>query len=103
MQAGAPITAASPVGTPLILSVLSLMVSLVVGGGAVLMARANLQRQIRAASREAWMRDIEKAKRQAEIDATLVPAQQATILLIAEIELAAGDFIDALGRFLGAR
>ena len=45
-------------GTPLILSILSLVVSLVVGVGAVLMARANLQRQIQVAAREAWMREF---------------------------------------------
>ena len=49
-------TAAS--GTPLILSILSLVVSLVVGIGAVLMARANLQRQIQVTAREAWMREF---------------------------------------------
>jgi hypothetical protein len=49
---------ASSAGTPLILSILSLVVSLVVGVGAVLMARANLQRQIQVAAREAWMREF---------------------------------------------
>jgi ABC-type sugar transport system permease subunit len=45
-------------GPFLVLSVLSLVVSLVVGVGAVLMARANLQRQIQVAAREAWMREF---------------------------------------------
>jgi hypothetical protein len=45
-------------GTSLVLSVLSLVVSLVVGVGALLMARANLQRQIQVTAREAWMREF---------------------------------------------
>jgi hypothetical protein len=51
-------TATSPSGTPLILSILALVVSLVVGIGAVLMARANVQRQIQVTTREAWMREF---------------------------------------------
>ena len=47
-------------GTPLILSLLSLVVSLVVGVGGVLMARENLQRQIQVAARETWMREFRK-------------------------------------------
>lgn len=43
---------------PLILSVLSLVVSVVVGIGALLVARANLHRQIQVAAREAWMREF---------------------------------------------
>jgi hypothetical protein len=41
-------------GTPLVISVLALGVSL----AAVLVARANLQRQLQVAAREAWMREF---------------------------------------------
>jgi hypothetical protein len=98
-------TAAS--GTPLILSILSLVVSLVVGVGAVLMARANLQRQIQVASREAWkrefreravafvssfsaLRDYERThaihdpERHAELDDALLTPYHTLRLLIAE-------------------
>jgi hypothetical protein len=54
-------TAASPAGTPLILIVLALCISFLSAVGsiaAVLMSRANLQRQIRVVSREAWMREF---------------------------------------------
>ena len=54
-------TAAAPAGTPLILIVLSLGISFLAAMGsiaAVLMARANLQRQIQVAAREAWMREF---------------------------------------------
>ena len=53
-------TAASS-GTPLILSVLALVLALVSAVGsiaAVLMARANVQRQIKVAAREAWLREF---------------------------------------------
>ena len=96
-------TAAS--GTPLILSILSLVVSLVVGVGAVIMARANLQRQIQVAAREAWMREFrEKVAillagrkpiaplglepreqwRLSKLDDAVLPAYQAIRLLLAE-------------------
>jgi hypothetical protein len=54
-------TAASPSGTPLIIVVLALCVSFLSAMGsiaAVLVARANLQRQIQATAREAWMREF---------------------------------------------
>jgi hypothetical protein len=98
---------AAPSGTPLILSVLSLVVSLVVGIGAVLMARANLQRQIQAAAREAWMREFREnvALLLTSENATRAAARQRIILLIAERDarqLPAENFFDALQRFLDA-
>jgi hypothetical protein len=54
-------TTASSAGTPLILSVLALGIAFLSTVGsiaAVLMARANLHRQIQVASREAWMREF---------------------------------------------
>jgi hypothetical protein len=54
-------TAASPTGTPLFISELSLVISLLAAVGWIataLTARLNLQRQIRVASREAWMREF---------------------------------------------
>ena len=54
-------TAAPPAGTPLILIVLSLGISFLAAMGsiaAVLMARANLQRQIQVAARETWIREF---------------------------------------------
>lgn len=54
-------TAASPAGTPLIISFLALDVSFLSAVGWIattIMARVNLQRQIQVASREAWMREF---------------------------------------------
>ena len=56
-------TAASPAGTPLILIVLALCISFLSAVGsiaAVLMARANLLRQIQVTAREGWMREFRK-------------------------------------------
>jgi hypothetical protein len=47
-------TSASPVGTPLTLSVLSLVMAIL----AVLVARSNVQRQIQVTAREAWMHEF---------------------------------------------
>jgi hypothetical protein len=53
--------ASSPTGTPLFISELSLVISLLAAVGWIataLMARVNLQRQIQVAAREAWMREF---------------------------------------------
>jgi hypothetical protein len=117
-------TAASP-GTPLILSILSLVVSLVVGGGAVLMARANLQRQIQAAAREAWMREFREKvsilsaakqaleessyynaefsrgdRRVAEVFDVMNPSYHAIRLLMAERGTDNAEFILVLDQFV---
>ena len=54
-------TAASPSGTPLIIAVLALGASFLSAIGsiaAVLVARANVQRQLQVAAREAWRREF---------------------------------------------
>jgi hypothetical protein len=47
-------TATSPSGTPLIISILSLVVAIL----AVFVARSNVQRQIQVTAREAWIREF---------------------------------------------
>jgi hypothetical protein len=68
-------TAASPAGTPLFISELSLVISLLAAVGWIataFMARLNLQRQIQVASREAWMREFRE--RVAQFVASIVSA-----------------------------
>jgi hypothetical protein len=55
-QGAVPMTATSSGGIPLIIRVLSLMVAIVAVFVGPFVARSKVQRQIRAASREAWMR-----------------------------------------------
>ena len=102
-------------GTPLVLSILSLVVSLVVGIGAWLVARANVQRQ----SREAWKRefreqvaaylangpalcdvsqDPERAEICAEICTAMFRSYKAIHLLLAEKDVDS-TFLDLLNLF----
>ena len=55
-QGAVPMTATSSGGIPLIIRVPSLMVAIVAVFVGPFVARSKVQRQIRAASREAWMR-----------------------------------------------
>ena len=132
-QGAVPMTATSSGGTPLIIAVLALGISSLSAIGsiaAVLVARANMQRQIQATAREAWMREfrervatllanehllhalrrqtygIAEAERHlSELEAMRVTAHQVIILLIAELAqrgLPHSEFTEALGRFLSA-
>jgi len=82
-------TAAS--GTPLILSVLAVGISFLSALGsiaAVLMARANLQRQIVVAAREAWMREFREQAAQHLTSVMRIPRTRGTEAQLVEIRSA---------------
>jgi hypothetical protein len=117
-------TTASPGGTPLIVSVLSLVVAILAVFFGPLIARANVQRQIRVTAREAWLREFreqvaallsddialkEQAKGQTTGDPEtleairiMAPRYNAIRLLVAERGLHHEAFMASIDRFLGA-
>ena len=103
-------TDATPAVAPLILSSVSLAIFFLAAVGWIataVMAWVSLRRQIHATSREAWMHEFrENVALLLTIEhATRAPSQQRIILLIAERDarqLPAGNFFDALQRFLNA-